>query len=112
MTKKWIIKYWVDSLESPLESWFDDRNHEQIKSIAKEMALLERSGNTLRLPHSRSVGRGLFELRERSFGYRIYYAFASNGEIVLLQAGDKNTQQRDIKIAYKRLNKLTERQPA
>jgi len=70
-----------------------------LKSIAKELLLLEKCGNTLRLPHSKSLGKGLFELRERSFGYRIYYGFLPNFTIILLHAGDKSSQKDDIGIA-------------
>lgn len=46
---------------------------EEFKSLARELKLLESCGNALRLPHSRALGKGLFELRSRKFGYRIYY---------------------------------------
>ena len=65
--------------------------------------MLEELGNELKLPHSRALGKGLFELRERQFGYRVYYCFKGNQLIILLTAGDKKTQEKDIKIAYKRL---------
>ena len=63
-------------------------------------------GNELRLPHSKSLGNGLFELRERNFGYRVYYTFCKQQVIVLLHSGDKNTQNKDIKLARERLIKL------
>lgn len=108
--KKWKIKYHTQFGSSlSLENWFESRNHVQIKSIAKEMALLERCGNTLRLPHSKALGKGLFELRERTYGYRLYYAF-SRGNIILLNAGDKRTQEKDIKLAYKRLSLMKEKE--
>lgn len=46
-------------------------------------------------------------MRERSYGYRIYYAFLPNKRVVLLHAGDKSTQTKDIKISRERLNKLS-----
>lgn len=53
---KWTIKYWcgVDN-DSAIEEWFDSLTDIQFKSIAKEMKLLELSGNLLKLPHSRSL---------------------------------------------------------
>lgn len=65
--------------------------------------MLGEVGNGLALPHSKALGKGLFELRERRFGYRIYYCFRSESVIILLAAGDKRTQERDIKIARDRL---------
>lgn len=106
---KWNIAYWADRNDkSPLEKWLDKLSREQLKSVAKEMALLECCGNQLRLPHSRALGHGLFELRERAYGLRIYYAFLSDTTIVLLHAGDKASQKRDIAIAYTRLSKINE----
>ena len=106
----WKIEYWYsnDKQTSSVELFFDQLTDEQFKAIAKELKLLELCGNTLKLPHSKPLGRGLFELRERKFGYRIYYTFAKNKIIILLHAGDKATQKKDIKIAKERLNILEE----
>ena len=105
---KWEIEYWCnDEDESPLEKWFDSLNKEQFKSVAKEVKLLELCGNLLKLPHSRSLKKGLFELRERKYGFRIYYTFLKNRVILLMQAGDKKSQNKDIDIARERLSQLT-----
>ena len=74
--KKWTIEYWVNSSErSPIEKWIYKLTLEQFESLAKELSILEKLGNGLKLPHSRSLGKGLFELRERQFGYRYIIAF-------------------------------------
>src|SRR3989338_6218427 len=99
----WTLHYWESGQGQALEAWFDKLSKQQFQAVAKELKLLERCGNTLRLPHSRSLGRGLFELRERQFGYRIYYGFIPEHIIVLLQSGNKKSQQNDIAIARKRL---------
>ncbi len=65
--------------------------------------MLEMVGNDLRLPHSKPLGEGLFELRERKYGYRVYYGFKGQCLIILLAAGNKRSQERDIKIARERL---------
>lgn len=65
--------------------------------------MLKLGGNELKLPHSKSLGRKLFELRERRYGYRVYYMFYDGHIIVLLAAGDKSSQQNDIKISRLRL---------
>lgn len=95
---QWTIEYCDE-----LESWLDDLTDDQLKAIAKEIKLLAHCGNTLRLPHSRSLGQGLFELREQHFGYRIYYSFMPSHVIVLLCGGNKTTQAKDIALARKRL---------
>lgn len=101
MSGLWSIRYWDAD-----ETWLEKRTLKQIKAIAKEIKLLERCGNTLRLPHSKPLGLGLFELRERTYGYRIYYTFLPGHNIILLQFGDKSTQKYDIKIARDRLVKI------
>ncbi len=91
---QWNIIYgehvadWLDQLEKP-----------QLKSLAKELRLVELCGNELKLPHSKPLGSGLFELRERSYGLRVYYCFEKNNCVVLLNGGDKKTQAKDIKKA-------------
>ncbi len=101
--EKWVIEYGGDGA---IEKWFDLLSKEQFKSVAKELKLLEICGNKLKLPHSRSLGKGLFELRERRYGYRIYYTFFREKTIILLEAGDKSTQKNDIKKARVRLIKV------
>jgi putative addiction module killer protein len=104
----WSIEYWHEDEndDSTIETFFDSLSVEQYKSVAKELKLLEMCGNLLRLPHSRALGNGLFELRERNYGFRIYYTFLKNKIIVLLNAGDKSSQEKDVRIAYKRILKL------
>ena len=82
---KWTIEYWVAEdgrWSSPLEIMLNSLTNIQLKSLAKELALLECCGNTLKLPHSRSLGKNLFELRERNFGYRVYYTFFKRIELL------------------------------
>ena len=97
----WEIKY----LEI-VEKWLDALTIPQYKSVAKELKLLEMCGNKLKLPHSKTLGGGLFELRERKFGYRIYYKFEKDYVTLLLHAGDKTSQQKDIKKAKKLLKEI------
>ena len=48
----------------------------------------------------RSVGGGVLEFRiDWGPGYRVYFAHLGSGAVLLLCAGDKRTQQRDIKRA-------------
>lgn len=103
MNYTWLVEYWPGK---EIERWIEDLSMEHADAITKELKLLQRSGNELRLPHSRALGQKLFELRERRYGYRIYYAFHGKQVIILLTAGDKSTQRNDIKKARERLNML------
>jgi len=50
----------------------------------------------------KSIGDGIFELRfDFGSGYRIYFGKEDNKIIILLYAGDKKTQENDIKKAKK-----------
>lgn len=69
--KKWLIHYWDEEHSNPTEKWLDELADEQFKSVAKEIKMLEEIGNELKLPHSFPLSKGLFELRERRYGYRI-----------------------------------------
>lgn len=102
--EKWTLKYWEDSSgRKSLEKWLRKLSKEQYLAISKELEFLILAGRDLRLPHSKPLGKGLFELRERRYGIRVYYGFYKNMIIVLLHAGDKGTQEADIKLARKRL---------
>lgn len=91
-----------------VEQWLDDLTEQQVKSVSKEIRLLEKCGNLLKLPHSKSLGGGLFELRERRFDLRIYYCFRQGFVAVLVLGGDKSYQQDDITKARRILSKLEE----
>ena len=104
---KWQIEYWDGAKgKSPIEKWLDELTKDQLKSVAKKLRMLEEAGNELKLPHSKSLSGRLFELRERRYGYRIYYGFCGKHLIILLAAGNKTSQERDMKIARNRLSKL------
>ncbi|HEV2600826.1 MAG TPA: type II toxin-antitoxin system RelE/ParE family toxin [Candidatus Babeliales bacterium] len=107
MAIEWKIKYWPPKDKNDIERWFKKLTNEQQKSIVKVLTMLRIGGNEIKLPHSRSLGKKLFELREGRFGYRIYYMFYEEYIIVLLTAGDKTTQQNDIKTARTRLIEVT-----
>ena len=106
---RWKIEYWAAGRgKNSIEKWLDKLTKEQLKSVAKEITMLEEAGNELKLPHSKALGKGLFELRERRFGFRMYYGFWNEFVIILLAAGDKKSQKKDIAIARERLSEFRE----
>ena len=106
--QEWKIEYWCNNKgESAVEKWLDSLTDDQFKSVAMEMKLLALCGNLLKLPHSRTLKKGLFELRERQYGFRIYYTFLGDKIILMLAAGNKKTQDRDIDVARQRLDKFS-----
>ena len=69
------------------------------RAKARILVQLDRLG--LGLPGDwKAVGEGVFELRIREGkGYRVYFAREDTAIVVLLCAGDKSTQTRDIELA-------------
>lgn len=69
---------------------------------------MEKQGADLRLPHSRAMGNGLYELRckgNEGIG-RVFYCTMVGRQIVILHSFIKKTQEtpdRELKIARKRL---------
>jgi len=75
----------------------------------KAIDLLEEFGNLLRLPHSRSLGGGVFELRARGKReVRLLYGF-HNQNAHIVHGFIKKTQRtpaRELGIAIRRLREL------
>lgn len=101
------IEYFHERVLAEVESWPVD----VLADYARLVELLSEYGPSLRLPHSRAFGGGLFELRPRGrMGIgRAFYCFAVGKRIVVLHAFIKKTQQtpdRELKLARRRLKEL------
>ncbi|RKU21845.1 addiction module killer protein [Candidatus Poribacteria bacterium] len=81
----------------PFIEWYNTIQDRSVRSrIQKRLDRLE-DGN---FGDSKSVGEGVFELRSHfGAGYRIYFAEVENTIVLLLCAGDKSSQARDIQRA-------------
>ena len=82
-----------------------------LADYARLLELLIEHGPSLRLPHSRAFGDGLFELRPRgrSGVGRACYCFLLGKRVVVLHAFIKKSQQTpdsELKLARKRLNEV------
>jgi len=68
-------------------------------------------GPNLRMPHSRAMGGGLYELRPRGregIG-RVFYCFAVERRVVILHALVKKTEEipkQELRIARKRMKEV------
>jgi phage-related protein len=82
-----------------------------LANYARIAELLMEFGPNLKMPHSRSVGGGLFELRphgQEGIG-RAFYCFLIGHRVVILHAFIKKTQntpQKELKIARKRMKEV------
>ena len=101
---EWTVDdYTTASGESPIRAFLSGlQGRDKVEAFALVQLLAER-GNTLRLPHSRSLGEGLCELRGNQV--RIFYVFRPQRRIVLLDGMLK--KRGDIPAAVlKRLRQL------
>ena len=82
-----------------------------LADYARLVELLIEFGPDLRMPHSRSLGSGLFELRPRGregIG-RALYCFVVGQRVVVVHSFVKKTQatpQRDLDIARRRMKEM------
>lgn len=102
------IDYFHPRVLAEIESWPVD----VLAGYARLVELRVEHGPDLRLPHSRSLGQGLFELRPhgRSGIGRAFYCFLVGRRIVVVHAFVKKSQQtpdRDLKLARKRVKEIS-----
>jgi len=104
---KYSIEYFHSRVKEEIESWPAGI----LADYARIVELLMEFGPHLRMPHSRSLGNGLFELRPRSaegIG-RVFYCFMAQKRIVILHAFVKKTEEtpeRELKLARKRMKEV------
>ncbi|MFZ1643503.1 MAG: type II toxin-antitoxin system RelE/ParE family toxin [Candidatus Contendobacter sp.] len=101
------IEYFHERVLAEIESWPVD----VLADYARLVELLGEHGPSLRLPHSRAFGDGLFELRPkgRSGTGRAFYCFLISKRVVVLHAFIKKSQQTpdsDLRLARKRLKEV------
>ena len=101
------IEYFHSRVKTEIENWPDG----VLADYARIVELLMEFGPHLRMPHSRALGDGLFELRPRvreGIG-RVFYCFVMIRRIVILHAFVKKTQEtpeRELKLARKRMKEV------
>lgn len=101
------IEYFHERVLAEIESWPVD----VLADYARLVELLIEYGPSLRLPHSRAFGDGLFELRPRGRSGigRAFFCFQVGKRVVVLHALIKKSQEtsdREMKLARKRLKEL------
>lgn len=101
------IEYFHARVQAEIESWPVD----VVADYARIVELLIEHGPTLRLPHSRAFGDGLFELRPRGKSGigRAFYCFLVGQRMVVLHAFIKKSQQtpeHELKVARKCMKEI------
>jgi len=104
---KYAIEYFHARVKGDIERWPDGI----LADYARLVELLMEFGQNLRMPHSRAMGDGLFELwpRGREGIGRALYCFVVGQRIVMLHAFVKKTQEtpeKELRLARKRMKEV------
>ncbi len=103
----WSVSYFNERVRREITEWPVGIYADYLRLIL----LMEEHGADLRLPHSRALGDGLFELRckgPEGIG-RAFYCTMVGRQIVILHSYIKKTQQapeRELNLARKRLKEV------
>ena len=103
----WTISYFNEQVRKEISDWPVSIYADFLRLIS----LMEEHGADLRLPHSRAIGEGLFELRckgKEGVG-RAFYCTMIGRRIIILHSFIKKTQQTpdlELKTARRRLKEL------
>ncbi len=101
------IDYFHAQVKAEIENWPDGI----LADYARMAELLIEFGPNLRMPHSRAMGGGLFELRPRGregTGH-VFYCFVFGQRVVILHAFIKKTHdtpEKELRIARKRMKEV------
>ena len=104
----WTIEYFSEAVRLEINALpFGIR-----ASYVRLTELLEEFGLNLRMPHSRAMGEGLFELRPkgREGIARVFYCTQVGKRIIVLHSFIKKTGEtpkRELEIARKRLREVS-----
>lgn len=79
----------------PVEEFLDSLSNKMRAKLLKMIVLLQKNGNELREPYSKSLGDGIFELRVKQSTdiTRVLYFFVVGHKIVLTNGFVKKTQK-------------------
>lgn len=103
----YTVEYFHHRVKAEIETWPDGI----LADFARIVELLMEFGPNLRMPHSRAMGGGLFELRPRGregIG-RVFYCFVVRQRVVILHAFVKKTEdtpKQELRIARKRMKEV------
>jgi len=101
------IEYFHPRVKEEIENWPGGI----LADFARMVELLMEFGPNLRMPHSRAMGGGLFELRLRGregIG-RVFYCFVVRQRVVILHAFQKKTEgtpKQELRIARRRMKEV------
>ncbi|MBF0294005.1 MAG: type II toxin-antitoxin system RelE/ParE family toxin [Magnetococcales bacterium] len=103
----WTISFYSERVHQGIKSWPDD----VYADFLRLADLLYEHGIDLRMPHSRAMGGGLFELRCRGQegAGRAFYCMQTGRTIVILHGFIKKSNETphdELRLARKRLKEV------
>jgi hypothetical protein len=100
-----VVSLWSIELEPEVERWLESLAAGQFAIVASRIEHLAEHGASTRMPRSRSLGDGLFELRFDldQKAQRITFFFPGGRRIVLLTTFRKQRQNERTEVARARL---------
>jgi len=105
--KKWTILYYNERVKRDVFALPKD----VLAGYLRLIETMEEHGADLRMPHSRAIGEGLFELRPRGregIG-RVFYCIQVGYELVVLHSFVKKTQATpddELRVARRRMKEV------
>ena len=98
------MSVWFIELEPEVEQWLESLPAGQFATVASRIEYLGEHGAAIRMPRSRSLGDGLFELRFdlAQKAQRITFFFPEGRRIVLLTTFCKQSQNERAEVARAR----------
>lgn len=79
-----LSEYSTEAGNVPVVEYLESAPPNEQKKAAALILLLQERGNTLREPHSKALGDGLYELRDVTTGVRVFYTMLPEKRAVLL----------------------------
>ncbi|EKE01669.1 MAG: hypothetical protein ACD_21C00077G0005 [uncultured bacterium] len=104
---KWKVSFYSNAVYNDFMQWPNKIKGRFIRSVE----LMEEYGADLDMPHTKSLGNGLFELRVRGqegIG-RAFFCYAVSECIIILHGFIKKTQKtpsKELRLAKERLKKV------
>jgi phage-related protein len=105
-----LLMYETASGQPVVERFLENLQLSTKQKVARQFKLLEEYGPELGMPHSKAVGKSLYELRIRGRQeVRIFYIFALEDRIYLLHCFQKKSQatpKHELSLARRRQQEI------
>ncbi|MCL2490537.1 MAG: type II toxin-antitoxin system RelE/ParE family toxin [Propionibacteriaceae bacterium] len=104
-----MAKTWTVIISNEVAQWYRQQTPADQRIVDRMIEMLAAEGNRLRMPHSRSLGDGLFELRfaimRATVEQRITYTFDVGRMVITLTTFRKTRQNEEREVARARHTK-------